>query len=93
MGVDRKGDTMASSFIVKNINTVTLSNGKTISFNYGGVAAEIAKNRTGSLYFSVNNVIVDMDKGASGTLAKNVGGVVGYSNTKSMVDICDIKII
>ncbi len=93
MGVDRVGDTMASSFIVKNINTVTLSNGKTINFNYGGVAAEIAKNRRGSLYFSVNNVIADMDKGASGTLAKNVGGVVGYSNTKSMVDICDIKII
>ncbi len=93
MGVDRKGDTMASSFIVKNINTVTLSNGKTISFNYGGVAAEIAKNRTGSLYFNVNNVIADMDKNAQSTLAKNVGGVVGYSNTKSMVDICDIKII
>ncbi len=93
MGVDRKGDTMASSFIVKNINTVTLSNGKTIGFNYGGVAAEIAKNRTGSLYFNVNNVIADMDKNAQSTLAKNVGGVVGYSNTKSMVDICDIKII
>ena len=93
MGVDRKGDTMASSFIVKNINTVTLSNGKTINFNYGGVAAEIAKNRTGSLYFNVNNVIADMDKDAQSTLAKNVGGVVGYSNTKSMVDICDIKII
>lgn len=93
IGVDRIGDKMASSFIVKNINTVTLSNGKTINFNYGGVAAEIAKNRRGSLYFSVNNVIADMDKGASGTLAKNVGGVVGYSNTKSMVDICDIKII
>ena len=93
MGVDRNGDTMASSFIVKNINTVTLSNGKTINFNYGGVAAEIAKNRRGSLYFSVNNVIADMDKGASSTSAKNIGGVVGYSNTKSMVDICDIKII
>lgn len=93
MGVDRNGDTMASSFIVKNINTVTLSNGKTINFNYGGVAAEIAKNRRGSLYFSVNNVIADMDKGASSTSAKNIGGVVGYSNTKSMVDICDIKVI
>ena len=93
MGVDRKGDTIASSFIVKNINTITLSKGKTISFNYGGVAAEIAKNRTGSLYFNVNNVIADMDKDAQSTLAKNVGGVVGYSNTKSMVDICDIKVI
>ena len=93
IGVDRIGDKMASSFIVKNINTVTLSNGKTINFNYGGVAAEIAKNRTGSLYFSVNNVIADMDKGASSTNAKNIGGVIGYSNTKSMVDICDIKVI
>ena len=92
IGVDRIGDKMASSFIVKNINTVTLSNGKTINFNYGGVAAEIAKNRTGSLYFSVNNVIADMDKGASSTNAKNIGGVIGYSNTKSMVDICDIKV-
>lgn len=93
MGVDRKGDTMASSFIVKDIKTLTSSNGKTITYNYGGVAAEIAKNRTGSLYFSVNNVIADMDKGASSTSAKNIGGVVGYSNTKSMVDICDVKII
>ena len=92
IGVDRIGDKMASSFIVKNINTVTLSNGKTINFNYGGVAAAIAKNRTGSLYFSVNNVIADMDKGASSTNAKNIGGVIGYSNTKSMVDICDIKV-
>lgn len=93
IGVDRIGDKMASSFIVKDIKTLTSSNGKTISFNYGGVAGETAKNRTGSLYFNVNNVIADMDKNAQSTLAKNVGGVVGYSNTKSMVDICDIKII
>lgn len=83
---------MASSFIVKDIKTLTSSNGNTITYNYGGVAAEIAKNRTRSLYFSVNNVIADMDKGASSTKAKNIGGVVGCSNENSMIDICDIKV-
>lgn len=92
IGVDRIGDKMASSFIVKDIKTLTSSNRNAIKFNYGGVAAEIAKNRTRSLYFSVNNVIADMDKGASSTKAKNIGGVVGCSNENSMIDICDIKV-
>ena len=77
---------MASSFIVKDIKTLTSSNRNAIKFNYGGVAAEIAKNNGKSLYFNVNNVIADMDKGASSTKAKNIGGVVGCSNENSMID-------
>ena len=93
IGVDRIGDKMASSFIVKDIKTLTSSNGKTISFNYGGVAGETAKSGGKSLYFNVNNVIADMDNGATNTNAKNIGGVVGCSNENSMIDICDIKVI
>ena len=91
-GVDIKNNKMASSFIVKDIKTVTSSNGKTISFNYGGVAGETAKSNGKSLYFNVNNVIADMDNGATNTNAKNIGGVVGCSNENSMIDICDIKV-
>lgn len=94
IGVDRIGDKMASSFIVKDIKAVTLSNSRTISFNYGGVAGETAKSGGKSLYFNVNNVIADMDNnGAISTKAKNIGGVVGCSNENSMIDICDIKVI
>ena len=92
IGVDRIGDKMASSFIVKDIKTLTSSNGNTITYNYGGVAAEIAKNNGKSLYFNVNNVIADMDKGVASITAKNIGGVVGCSNENSMIDICDIKV-
>ena len=93
IGVDRIGDKMASSFIVKDIKTVTSSNSRTISFNYGGVAGETAKSNGKSLYFNVNNVIADMDNGVTNTNAKNIGGVVGCSNENSMIDICDIKVI
>ena len=94
IGVDRIGDKMASSFIVKDIKAVTLSNSRTISFNYGGVAGETAKSGGKSLYFNVNNVIADMDNnGAISTKAKNISGVVGCSNENSMIDICDIKVI
>ena len=93
IGVDRIGDKMASSFIVKDIKTLTSSNGKTISFNYGGVAGETAKSGGKSLYFNVNNVIADMDNGVTSITAKNIGGVVGCSNENSMIDICDIKVI
>ena len=92
-GVDIKNNKMASSFIVKDIKTVTSSNSRTISFNYGGVAGETAKSNGKSLYFNVNNVIADMDNGATNTNAKNIGGVVGCSNENSMIDICDIKVI
>ena len=91
IGVDRIGDKMASSLIVKDIKTLTSSNGNTITYNYGGVAGETAKSNN-SLYFNVNNVIADMDNGASSTSAKNIGGVVGCSNENSMIDICDIKV-
>ena len=93
IGVDIKNNKMASSFIVKDIKTVTSSNSRTISFNYGGVAGETAKSNGKSLYFNVNNVIADMDNGATNTNAKNIGGVVGCSNENSMIDICDIKVI
>lgn len=93
IGVDRIGDKMASSFIVKDIKTLTSSNGKTISFNYGGVAGETAKSGGKSLYFNVNNVIADMDNGVTSITAKNIGGVVGCSNENSMIDICNIKVI
>ena len=92
IGVYRIGDKMASSFIVKDIKTLTSSNRNAIKFNYGGVAAEIAKNNGKSLYFNVNNVIADMDKGVASITAKNIGGVVGCSNENSMIDICDIKV-
>lgn len=93
IGVDRIGDKMASSFIVKDIKTLTSSNGKTITYNYGGVAGETAKSGGKSLYFNVNNVIADMDNGVTSITAKNIGGVVGCSNENSMIDICDIKVI
>lgn len=92
-GVDIKNNKMASSFIVKDIKTVTSSNSKTISFNYGGVAGETAKSGGKSLYFNVNNVIADMDNGVTSITAKNIGGVVGCSNENSMIDICNIKVI
>lgn len=92
IGVDRIDDKMASSFIVKDIKTLTSSNGKTITYNYGGVAGETAKSNN-SLYFNVNNVIADMDNGVTSITAKNIGGVVGCSNENSMIDICDIKVI
>ena len=93
IGVDRIGDKMASSFIVKDIKTLTSSNRNAIKFNYGGVAGETAKSGGKSLYFNVNNVIVDMDNnGAISTKATNIGGVVGCSNENSMIDICDIKV-
>ena len=92
IGVDRIGDKMASSFIVKDIKAVTLSNSRTISFNYGGVAGETAKSGGKSLYFNVNNVIADMDNGVTSITAKNIGGVVGCSNESSMIDICNIKV-
>lgn len=97
IGVDIKDNKMASSFIVKDIKTLTSSNGNPIKFNYGGVAGETATGETGknnSLYFSVNNVIADMDNnGATSTKATNIGGVVGCSNKNSMIDICDIRVI
>ena len=93
IGVDRIGDKMTSSFIVKDIKTLTSSNGKTITYNYGGVAGETAKSGGKSLYFNVNNVIADMDNGVTSITAKNIGGVVGCSNENSMIDICDIKVI
>lgn len=94
IGVDRIGDKMASSFIVKDIKTLTSSNGNTITYNYGGMAGETATGETGknnSLYFNVNNVIADM--GATSTKATNIGGVVGCSNKNSMIDICNIEVI
>ena len=93
IGVDRVGDKMASSFIVKDIKTVTSSNSRTITYNYGGVAGETAKSGGKSLYFNVNNVIADMDNGVTSITAKNIGGVVGCSNENSMIDICNIKVI
>lgn len=95
IGVDRLGDKMASSFIVKDIKTLTSSNGSPIKFNYGGMAGETATGGgTNSLYFNVNNVIADMgNNGATNTNATNIGGVVGCSNKNSMIDICDIKVI
>ncbi len=95
IGVDRIGDKMASSFIVKDIKTLTSSNGSPIKFNYGGMAGETATGGgTNSLYFNVNNVIADMgNNGATNTNATNIGGVVGCSNKNSMIDICDIKVI
>ena len=96
IGVDRIGDKMASLFIVKDIKTLTSSNGNTITYNYGGVAGETATGETGknnSLYFSVNNVITYMNNGAPSTSAKNIGGVVGCSNKNSMIDICNIEVI
>ena len=91
IGVDRIGDKMASSFIVKDIKTLTSSNRNAIKFNYGGVAGETAKSNN-SLYFNVNNVIADMDNGVASITATNIGGVVGCSNENSMIDICDIKV-
>lgn len=103
IGVYNKTDSkMASSFIVKDIKTVTSSIGTsstgktityTITYNYGGVAGETAKDKSNSLYFSVNNVIAAMDNGATNTNAKNIGGVVGCSNENSMIDICNVKVI
>ena len=94
IGVDRIGDKMASSFIVKDIKTLTSSNGNTITYNYGGMAGETATGETGknnSLYFNVNNVIADM--GTTSTKATNIGGVVGCSNKSSTIDICNIEVI
>ena len=93
IGVDRIGDKMASSFIVKDIKTLTSSNGNTITYNYGGMAGETATGETGknnSLYFNVNNVIADM--GTTSTKATNIGGVVGCSNKSSTIDLSLIHI-